>query len=148
MRTAGGETTLSGMRRSVRPRPRFFGSLLTLALLAWTALAFNVFAQPFAVAVGGNTQTAMVMGGASGTHCDGIMGHVSTGAQPVPAHPVGNGHGCCTNGHCYCASPCNGIVGVPYLGMAWVPPHAPALDPVHVAPAQTQIAPPLRPPIA
>jgi hypothetical protein len=138
------------MRRSLHPRSRVFRSLLALALLAWTALAFNAFAQPLAMTESGaTTQMAMAMGGAPATHCDGMTtGHASPNAHPAPPHPVGNGHGCCQNGHCYCASFCNGIVGVPYIDMAWAPPHAPVLVPVHVAPALAQTAPPLRPPIA
>jgi hypothetical protein len=120
-----------------------------LALLAWTALAFNAFAQPLGmIDSGAATQMAMAMGGAAGTHCDGMAGQASTNSHPAPSHPAGNGHGCCQNGHCYCASLCNGIVGVPFLDMTWVPLHAPVLVPVHVAPALTSTAPPLRPPIA
>jgi hypothetical protein len=148
LQIAEGETTLPVMRRSLHPHSRVFRSLLVLALLAWTALAFNAFAQPLSMADVGNTPAAM-MGGASGTHCDGMpMRHASPGAHPAPSHPAGNGHGCCANGHCYCASLCNGIVDVPYLDMTWIPLHAPVLVPVHVAPAQVQTAPPLRPPIA
>lgn len=146
---ARGETKLSVMRRSLHPRSRVFRSLLALALLAWTALAFNAFAQPLAMLdSGAATQPAMTMGGTVGTHCDGMMGHASPSSHPASSHPAGNGHGCCQNGHCYCASFCNGIVGVPYRDMAWAPPHASVLVPVHVAPALAQSAPPLRPPIA
>lgn len=137
------------MRHSLHPHSRAFRSLLALALLAWTALAFNAFAQPLAITdSGATTQKAMAMGGAPATHCDGMtVGHASPNSHPAPSHPVGNGHGCCQHGHCYCASFCNGIVGVPYIDMAWAPPHAPVLVPVHVAPALAQYAPPLRPPI-
>jgi hypothetical protein len=138
------------MRYALRPRSRAFRSLLALALLAWTALAFNAFAQPFVMTDGGAAmQTAMAMGGSAATHCDGMqMGDASPNSHPAPSHPASHGHGCCQNGHCYCASFCNGIVGVPYLDMALAPVHTPLLVPVHVAPALTQTAPPLRPPIA
>jgi hypothetical protein len=139
---------LFGMRRLLRPRSRVFRSLLTLALLAWTALAFNAFAQPLAMFDGSNAQAAMAMSGSASAHCSGMpMEHASPNAHPAPSHPAGNGHGCCQHGSCYCASFCNGIVGVPYLDMAWAPLHAPVLVSVHVAPALTQAAPPLRPPI-
>ncbi|MBN8735973.1 MAG: CopL family metal-binding regulatory protein [Xanthomonadales bacterium] len=138
------------MRRSLHPRSRIFRSLLVLALLAWTALAFNAFGQPLAMIDSGatTTQAATAMDGAAGTHCDGMpMGHVSPSSHPAPAHPAGDGHGCCQHGSCNCASLCTSIVDVPYLDMAWAPLHAPVLVPVHVAPALTQAAPPLRPPI-
>ncbi|HET7932363.1 MAG TPA: hypothetical protein VFL63_13370 [Rhodanobacteraceae bacterium] len=120
--------------------------MLVLALLAWTALVTTAFAQPLAMPDGGHSPTAMTMGGDAATHCDGmVMGHKSL-ASPAPAHPAG--HGCCQHDHCYCASFCNGIVGVPGLDMAWIALHAPVLVPLHEAPAQTATAPPLRPPIA
>ncbi|HJP99109.1 MAG TPA: hypothetical protein VJ862_11150 [Rhodanobacteraceae bacterium] len=137
---------LFAMGRS--PRSRVFRSLLALALLAWTALAFNAFAEPLAMTdSGGATQMTMAMGGTAGPHCDGLMGHASANSHPAPMRPAGHGHGCCQNGHCYCAPLCNGIVGVPYLDMAWAPQHPPVLVPIHVAAALTQAPPPLRPPI-
>lgn len=135
------------MRHSLHLRSRIFRSLLALALLAWTALAFNAFAQPLAMTESDAAATHMAMGGKAGTHCDGMAGQASPNFHPALSHPTGNGHGCCQNSHCYCASFCNGIVGVPYIDMAWVPPHATVLVPVHVAPALAQNAPPLRPPI-
>ncbi len=140
---------LSVMRRSLHPRSRLFRSLLTLALLAWTALAFNALAQPLVmINSGAATQSAMAMGGTAGTHCDGMpMEHVSPRVHPAPSHPAGLGHGCCQHGSCYCASLCNGIVDVPYLDTAFAPLHAPVLVPVHVAPARVQAAPLLPPPI-
>lgn len=139
---------LSIMRRSLHPRSRVFRSLLVLALLAWTALAFNAFAQPLAMLDGGNVQSAMTVSGSASAHCNGTpMEHASPNAHPAPSHPAGNGHGCCQHGSCYCASLCTSIVDVPYLDMAWAPLHAPVLVPVDVAPALAQAAPPLRPPI-
>lgn len=140
---------LSVMRHPLHPRSRAFRSLLVLALLAWTALAFNAFAQPLAMFDGSTAQAAMAMSGSASAHCSGMpMEHASSNAHPAPLHPAGNGHGCCQHGSCYCASFCNGIVGVPCNDMAWVSPHAPVLVPVHNAPALTSAAPPLRPPIA
>lgn len=137
------------MRRWFRPNSKTFHAMLAMALLAWTALAFNAFAQPLAMTdSGAATQAAMATGGTTGTHCDGMMGQASPNLHPAPSHPAGTGHGCCGHGGCYCASLCNGIVGVPYLDMIWEPLHAPVLVPVHVAPALAQAAPPLRPPIA
>ena len=137
------------MRHAFRPRSRVFRSLLALALLAWTALAFNAFAQPFGMLESDATQTAMAAGTAAGAHCNGMaMGHASHGSHAAPSYPTGDGHGCCRNGHCYCASLCNGIAGVPWLDMAWASPHAPMPLPVPVASALAQTAPPLRPPIA
>jgi len=137
------------MRGWLRPNSKTFRAMLAMALLAWTALAFNAFARPLAMIGGGAaTQAAMVPGGTTGTHCDGMMGQASPHSHPAPLHPAGDGHGCCQHGGCYCASPCNGIVGVPYLDMVWEALHAPVLVPVHVAPTLAQAAPPLRPPIA
>lgn len=139
---------LGRMRRLLRPRSRVSRSLLTLALLAWTALAFNAFAQPLAMLDGGHAQTAMTMDGSASAHCSGMpMEHASPNAHPASSHPADNGQGCCQHGSCYCASLCNGIVDVPYLDTAWAPLHASVLVPVHVEPALTQTAPPLRPPI-
>lgn len=144
-----GESMLSVVRRSLHPRSRIFRSLLVLALLAWTSLGFNAFAQPLAmIDSGAATQAAMAMGGAGGTHCYGMTtGPASPDSHPAPSHPAGNGHGCCQHGSCYCASLCNSIVGVPYLDTAFAPLHAPVLVPVHIAPALTSTAPPFRPPI-
>ncbi|HET8700602.1 MAG TPA: hypothetical protein VFL97_02925, partial [Nitrococcus sp.] len=56
------------MRRSLYPRSRIFCSLLALALLAWTALVFNAFAQPLAMTdIGATTQMAIATGGSPAT---------------------------------------------------------------------------------
>ena len=136
------------MRHSLDPRSGLFRSLLALALLAWSALAFNAFAHPIAMI---GVPAAHAPTTASKSHCDGMgMMHMSsrTSHHPVPAHPAGSEHGCCQNGGCYCASLCSAIAAVPYLGVPVQPAHDPALSLIHSEPALAQSAPPLRPPIA
>jgi hypothetical protein len=136
------------MRRWLRPRSRLFRTVLVMAVLAWTALTLNAFAQPLAMLDGSNGHAAMALGGSASAHCNGMpMAHAAPNSHPARSHPPGNGHGCCQHDGCYCISLCNGIAGVPCLDMVWVPLRAPVLVPVHVAPALTQAAPPLRPPI-
>lgn len=138
------------MRHTLHPRSRVFRSLLVLALLAWTALAFNAFAQPPALIDSeAAMQTAIAADGAAAMPCDGMMmEHAFASVHPAPLPPAGHGHGCCQHGGCWCASFCNGIVGVPRLDMAWAPLHAPVLVPLRVVPMLAPTAPLLRPPIA
>jgi hypothetical protein len=135
------------MHHLLKPRSRLFRSLSILALLAWTAFAFDAFAHPLVMSGGSAGMASMTTGNAA-SHCDGMpasgMPHATH--HPAPSQPAG--HGCCHNGGCYCASVCSGIVGVPYLGVALQPVHDLAVSLMHSDPVPTHSAPPLRPPIA
>lgn len=135
---------LIGMHHLLRPRSRLFRSLSILALLAWTAFAFDAFAHPLVMA-GGSAGMASMATGDSASQCDGMP---NAAHHPAPSNPAGSGHGCCQNGGCYCASLCSGIAGVPYLGTALQPVHDPAVSLIHSDPTPVHSAPPLRPPIA
>lgn len=142
------ETMLVGMRHSLHPSSRLFRGLLVLALLAWTTLAFDAFAHPIAMSGGSAAQGPITTGKAA--KCAGTsMMHMSSqnSHHPAPSHPAGNGHGCCQNGNCYCASLCSGIADVPILGVRLQPAHDPVISFIHSEPVLTHSAPPLRPPI-
>ena len=144
-------TILIRMRQSLHPRSRLFRSLLALALLAWTGLAFGAFARPVTMDMVAMNMAMSKIAPASSmaSHCDGMaMSNGSHASHPAPSHSPGQGHGCCSNGGCYCASLCTGIASVPSLVMTWPPARDPALRPVHPQLALAISAPPLRPPIA
>lgn len=132
------------MRHLLRSRSRLFRSLSILALLAWTTFAFDAFAHPLIMS-GGSAGMASMPTGNSASQCDG-MPHAAH--HPAPSHPAGNGHGCCHNGGCYCASLCSGIAGVAYLGAPLQPVHDAVVSLNHSDPTPVHSAPPLRPPIA
>ncbi|HET7560796.1 MAG TPA: hypothetical protein VFJ87_00265 [Rhodanobacteraceae bacterium] len=137
------------MRHPLHPRSRSFRAVLGMALLAWTMLASGALAGPLHK-VDATGMTAVVQAAQpAAVHCDAMTTtHRSHTSHPVPMHPAGNGHGCCHNGVCHCASSCSGIAGVPAMFMTWQPVHdrAPALP--HAEPVRVHTAPPLRPPIA
>lgn len=137
------------MHHWLKRRSRLFRSMSILALLAWTAFAFDAFAHPLVMSGDPASVVSMATGNAA-SHCEGMpaagMPHVAH--HPSPSYPAGNGHGCCHNGGCWCASLCSGIVGVPYLGIALRPVHASAVSLIHSDPVPVHAAPPLRPPIA
>lgn len=148
LRIVGRETMLFVMRRSLHPRCRTFRSLLTLALLAWTAFAFEAMAHPLVMS--GQMGASTTAGQAMSPQCKGMTSTHSVHAASIPAssHPDGYGHGCCAFGHCDCASFCSSIAGVPSLVMTWPSPHDPALSPVDSGAPPVVFAPRLRPPIA
>ncbi|HJU27081.1 MAG TPA: hypothetical protein VJ722_10420 [Rhodanobacteraceae bacterium] len=139
------------MRRPFHPHSRSFRAVLSMALLAWAMLASGALASPLRMfdAMGVNAAIQAAQPQSTTVHCDSMAmvpgSHTST---PAPMPPVGNGHGCCHNGGCYCASVCSGIVGVPAFRMTWPPVHDIALSLIHSEPVLAHSAPPLRPPIA
>ena len=137
------------MHHWLRPRSRLFRSLSILALLAWTAFAFDAFAHPLVMS-GGSMTAASTATAKAASHCEGMpmMGTPQSLHHPAPSQPAGNGHGCCHNGGCYCASLCTGIVGVPYLGLEMQPIHGTVISLIYSQPVRALSAPPLRPPIA
>jgi len=143
------QPNVGGMRHLPKPRSRLFRSLSILALLAWTMFAFDAFAHPLAMSSGSVAAISTAMAKAA-SHCDGMLmlGSSQNLHHPTPSQPAGNGHGCCHNGGCYCASLCSGVASVPYLGVALQPVHDPALSLIRSEPVPVQSAPLLRPPIA
>ena len=141
---------LGWMRRSLHPHSRTFRSLLILALLAWTAFAFEAMAHPLVMSEQMGNMASTTAGQAMSPQCKGMTSTHSAHAAstPAPSHPAEGGHGCCAFGHCDCASFCSSIAGVPSLAMTWPPPHDPALVPVHARVLPATSAPRLRPPIA
>lgn len=113
-----------------------------MALLAWTAFAFDAFAHP------------LVMNAAQTLHASATMAGMTAMAMPDTAHatapvqPTGNGHGCCQNAHCYCASFCSGIAGAPGMVATAAPPHGPTFMAVGNESVPTRFTLLLRPPIA
>jgi hypothetical protein len=146
----GREAILSVMRRSLHPRSRTFRSLLILALLAWTAFAFEAMAHPLVMSGQMANMASMTAGQAMSPQCKGMTSthsaHVAS--TPAPSHPDEGGHGCCAFGHCDCASFCSSIAGIPSLAMTWPPPHDPVLSPVDAGALPVVFASRLRPPIA
>jgi hypothetical protein len=140
---------LATMRPPLRRRSRLFRTVLILALLGWTAFAFDAFAHPLAMSSGSVAAISTAMAKAA-SHCDGMpmLGASQNSHHPAPSQPAGNGHGCCHNGGCYCASLCSGIANVPYLSIALQPARDPALSLIHSDPVPVHSAPPMRPPIA
>lgn len=138
------------MRHSLQPRSRTFRSLLILALLAWTAFAFEAMAHPIIMSGQMANMASTTTGQAMSPHCKAMTPTQSVPAAsiPAPSHPDDGGNGCCTFGHCDCASFCSSIAGVPSLAMMWPPLHDPALSPVHAGVPPVVFAPRLRPPIA
>jgi len=133
---------------SLHPRSRVFRYLLALALLAWTAFAFEAMAHPLVMS-GQMGNMASRTGQAMSPHCKDMPStHTASAAStPAPSHPDEGGHGCCAFGHCDCASFCSSIAGVPSLAMTWPPLHDPALSPVDAGAPPVVFAPRLRPPI-
>ena len=134
------------MRQPFRPRSRSFRAVLGVALLAWAMLASGALAGPRrmfdAMGVNATIQATTV-------HCDGMA--MVPGPQtsiPAPMPPAGNGHACCPDGGCHCASSCTGIVGVPYPGLELPPIRGTVLSLAYSQPMRAPSAPPLRPPIA
>lgn len=136
------------MHHLLRPRSRLFRSLSILALLAWTAFAFDAFAHPLVMSGDPASMISMTTSNAA-AHCDGTpaSGMPRATHHPVSSQSAGNGHGCCHNG-CWCASLCSGIVDVPYLGVVLQPTHDSAVSLIHSDPVPVHSAPLLRPPIA
>lgn len=137
------------MRHLLSPRSRLFRSLSILALLAWTAFAFDAFAHPLVMS-GSATGVASMSTSNAALHCEGLPASSAphTAHRPAPTHAAGNGHGCCHNGGCYCASLCSGVVGISCLGVALQPAHDPAITLLYSDLVPAPSAPPLRPPIA
>jgi len=134
---------------SLHPRSRVFRYLLALALLAWTAFAFEAMAHPLVMSGQMGNMASRTTGQAMSPHCKGMPStHTASAAStPAPSHPDEGGHGCCAFGHCDCASFCSSIAGVPSLAMTWPPLHDPALSPVDAGAPPVVFAPRLRPPI-
>lgn len=135
-----------------QPCLRSYGlrAALSLALLAWTLLASGAQVAPLRGidAVGANPAMQTAQQRAVTERCCGLaMAHAPPASDSAPVLPVGGGDGCCHNGHCYCVSPCSGIVGVAFLGVVLPPADDPALSPIHSEPTPAHPAPPLRPPI-
>jgi len=138
------------MCRLLRPRSRIFRCLLMLAVVAWTAFAFEALAHPLIMGGQAGNMASSTPDQAMPPHCKGMTSTQTASATspPAPSHPAEGGNGCCAFGHCDCASLCSGIVEVPSLAMTWPPTHDPALAPVHAAVLLAPVAPQLRPPIA
>lgn len=123
--------------------------MLTLALLAWTALAFNAFGGPLAMADSGAVQAPTLTHQVASGHCKSAsMTHVLSGSRSAFSHPTGSGQGCCQQGGCHCPSLCGGIVDRPCLGVALQPVHDSVVSRIHSYPVPRHSVPPLRPPIA
>lgn len=139
------------MRCPFHPRSRSFRAVLGMAMLAWAMLASGALAGPLRMfdAMGMNTAIQAAQPQSTKVHCDGMaMVPGSHTSIPAPMPPAGNGHGCCPNGSCYCASLCTGIAGVPYLGLEMQPIHGTVFSLIYSEPVRALSAPPLRPPIA
>lgn len=149
LQAESGEAILLVMRRSLQPRSRVFRCLLMLALIAWTAFAFEAMAHPLVMNGQMENMANPTTGQATSPHCKGMASaHFAPGAStPAPSHPGEAGHGCCAFGHCDCASFCSSVAGVPSLVMTWPPLHDPLLGPVHVGVLPATFGPRLRPPI-
>lgn len=135
------------MRHWLRSRSRFH-AVFGLALLAWTAFAFDAFAHPLAMSNDAMAAASTAMAKAA-AHCDSMSmpGAPHNSHHAAPSQQTGYGHGGCYNGGCYCASLCSGIASVPYLGVALQPVHEPALSLIVTDLVLVHSAPPLRPPI-
>lgn len=129
-----------------------------MALLAWTAFAFEAIAHPLMMDGSMHGMPASTAGHAMSPHCMDMMADHAAPAAVAPAHPVTkghdqkghdqNGHGCCGFGHCNCAASCGSVVAMPSLVMTWPPLRGPAFVPMRASLRLTAATPQLRPPIA
>lgn len=139
------------MHQLFHPRSRSFRAVLGVALLAWAMLASGALAGPLRIfnAMGVNATIQAAQAQATTVHCDGMaMVPGSRTSIPTPMPPAGNGHACCPDGGCHCASSCTGIVGVPYLGLELPPIQSVVFSLIYFQAMRAPSAPPLRPPIA
>lgn len=120
-----------------------------MALLAWTAFAFDAFAHPLMMGVE-PAPHAMATTASMSSSTDGMPGMPmsNTACDGAPTQPTANGHGCCQNAHCHCASFCSGIAGAPNIAMTTEPLRGPTFTPVGDAAVPAWFTLLLRPPIA
>jgi hypothetical protein len=140
---------LPPMRWWFRPRSRCFRVVLGMALLAWTAFAFDAFAHPLMMGAAPAAHASATAAGMSAPS-EGMpaMAMPHTSHATVPVQPIGNGHGCCQNAHCYCASFCSGIAGAPGMTATVAPPQGQTFMAVGDELVPTPFTLFLRPPIA
>lgn len=140
---------LPPMHRWFRPRSHGFRVVLGMALLAWTAFAFDAFAHPPMMGAAQAAHAPATMAGMTAPSDEMSampMSHMSH--APTPTQPTGNGNGCCQNAHCYCASFCSGIAGASSVAVTVALTHDPTLMPAGGELVPTRFTLLLRPPIA
>lgn len=154
-RHSGGQSSIApcagvGYRRRMRwwfrPRSRCFRVVLGMALVAWTAFALDTFAHPVMMSAAPTSHASTAMAGMSSPHAGTLtMSTPNTSHDPAPTQP--DGHGCCQNGHCHCASFCSGVAGAPSIAASLAPLNGPMFLLSGGGPVPARFALLLRPPI-
>lgn len=134
------------MRRLPRPNSTVFRVVLSMALLAWTVLAFGMPAMPpphgQVLATQSHAQAAKTCAHGQDMAMAGSESH----HQGAPGTPMG--HGDCCHGGCHCLSACNAALLVPFAATGVMPEHSPPCASIIADVLSAMAAPPLRPPIA